>query len=70
MTLGRQIAERRKSLRLTQQALGQSAGGLSQSAVAWIETGKHRPTTDTLAKLAKVLGCRFVVDARGVRLSD
>ncbi|HID00579.1 MAG TPA: helix-turn-helix domain-containing protein [Piscirickettsiaceae bacterium] len=44
----------RKYLGLTQQALAERAG-MPQSALARIESGRHKPRLDTLRKLARAM---------------
>lgn len=50
------IAARRNALGLSQQELAEELG-VSQSAVAMWETGKRKPRSGELPKLAQVLGC-------------
>ena len=54
--IGDLIKEKRKSIGLSQKALG-DAVGISDTAVQRIESGAHKtPRWDTLCKIAKALG--------------
>ena len=56
MTLGEKVRLRRTLLGISQPKLSKQIG-ISQSYVSEIENGKHKPTADVLASLAKVLKC-------------
>jgi len=57
--LGREITQRRRVLRLTQQSLADSIG-LSRAAVANIERGEQRVFFDQVVAIASYLGARSV----------
>lgn len=57
--LGRQITQRRKALRITQQSLA-DAIGISRAAVANIERGEQRVFFDQVIAIASYLGARSV----------
>ena len=63
-----------QQLRAAREALGLSGHEVARRADVWQsnyslwETGKKKPNRETLAKLAEVLDCRFIVDADGTRL--
>lgn len=52
--VGKSIAELRKAQSLTQEQLA-GATGLSRMAIALIETGKKKPSLDSLFKIARAL---------------
>lgn len=56
LKVGNKIKDYRKSLKLTQQALGDIIG-INQRQVALIETGKSFPMLSTMIKLADVFKC-------------
>lgn len=53
--LGARIQEIRKSLKMTQEQLGEQIGMEPQN-VSMIETGRNYPTPENLAKIAQALG--------------
>lgn len=53
-TLGRRLAVSRKNAGLTQEALAASSG-VDRVAIAYIETGKRRPSVTTLFRLTRSL---------------
>jgi transcriptional regulator with XRE-family HTH domain len=57
--LGRQISERRKAVRVTQQGLA-DAIGISRAAVANIERGEQRVFLDQIVAIASYLGAKSV----------
>ena len=56
LKVGNKIKDYRKSLKLTQQNLGDIIG-INQRQVALIETGKSFPMLSTMVKLAEVFKC-------------
>jgi len=57
--LGREITQRRKALRITQQSLA-DAIGISRAAVANIERGEQRVFFDQIVAIASYLGANSV----------
>jgi transcriptional regulator with XRE-family HTH domain len=57
--LGREITQRRKALRITQQSLA-DAIGISRAAVANIERGEQRVFFDQIVAIASYLGAKSV----------
>ncbi len=53
--LGARIQEIRKSLKMTQEQLGEQIG-IEPQNVSMIETGRNYPTPENLAKIAQALG--------------
>lgn len=53
--IGKNIKERRKSLRITQPALAELSG-ISVNTLYKIETGQANPTLKVLTQIAEVLG--------------
>jgi transcriptional regulator with XRE-family HTH domain len=59
MQIGERVKGHRKRLRLTQLALASKAG-VRPETISRLERGKvENPDTDTLAKLARVLGVKI-----------
>ena len=58
-----QVAERRRSLGLSQADLAHVCG-TTQSAIARLESGGRPPRIDTLLKLANALDCELHVELR------
>ena len=56
MTVGEMVRLQRKKKGWNQSDLAE-ASGVSQAAISLIEKNRRSPTTDTLAMLAKSLGC-------------
>lgn len=63
MGVGRRIVERRKELRMSQNALARKAG-ISQSGLSTIESEKNGATAATLQAIAAALDCSvtYLVD--------
>jgi DNA-binding XRE family transcriptional regulator len=56
--VGKKIKNYRKSLKLTQEALGELID-INQRQIALIEAGKSFPSLSTLNKMASVFNCKF-----------
>lgn len=54
-SLGSRISAERRRLGLTQEQLAESAN-IDRVALAYIETGKRRPTVTTVYRISKALG--------------
>lgn len=55
MVIGKRIREARKTLGLTQAALGKKSG-LATSTICDIEKGRSKPSLDSLERIATALG--------------
>ena len=62
-TLVRQLAARRRALRMTQAELA-AASGVPQSEISRIERGRTQPSIDRIRRLADALGERVAVEMR------
>ena len=60
MSIGQDIRNRRKELKLTQKEAGRRAG-VSQPRISDIERDRKSPTLKTLSKIAKVLQARLSI---------
>lgn len=58
-----QVAERRRTLDLSQRELADLCG-TTQSAIARLERGQRPPRVDTLMRIANALDCELVVELR------
>jgi ribosome-binding protein aMBF1 (putative translation factor) len=58
-----QVAERRRTLNLSQRELADLCG-TTQSAVARLERGHRPPRIDTLMRVASALDCELIVELR------
>ena len=63
LAIARQVVERRRDRRLSQQELAELCG-TTQSAIARLERGVRPPRLDTLARIANALDCDLVVQLR------
>jgi ribosome-binding protein aMBF1 (putative translation factor) len=63
LAIARQVAERRRERRLSQQELAELCG-TTQSAIARLERGVRPPRLDTLARIANALDCDLDVQLR------
>ena len=65
-SIGRQIRERRKDLKINQAKLAQLAG-IGLNSLSRLESGKGNPTLESLLKIADILGfeLKFVVKGGG-----
>jgi DNA-binding Xre family transcriptional regulator len=61
--IARQVVERRRDRRLSQQELAELCG-TTQSAIARLERGVRPPRLDTLARIANALDCDLGVQLR------
>lgn len=61
-SIGQQIRERRKDLKINQAKLAQLSG-IGLNSLSRLESGKGNPTLESLQKIAEVLGfeLKFVV---------
>lgn len=61
-SIGRQIRERRKDLKINQAKLAQLSG-IGLNSLSRLESGKGNPTLESLQKIAEVLGfeLKFVI---------
>ena len=61
-SIGRQIRERRKDLKINQAKLAQLSG-IGLNSLSRLESGKGNPTLGSLQKIAEVLGfdLKFVI---------
>ena len=61
-SIGQQIRERRKDLKINQAKLAQLSG-IGLNSLSRLESGKGNPTLESLQKIAKVLGfeLKFVI---------
>ncbi len=61
-SIGRQIRERRKDLKINQTKLAQLSG-IGLNSLSRLESGKGNPTLESLQKIAEVLGfeLKFVI---------
>lgn len=61
MEIGNRIAQRRKTLKLSQEQLAERAD-ISQTHISKIELGKDNPSIKLLKSIAKALGCQLYID--------
>lgn len=61
-SIGQQIRERRKDLKISQAKLAQLSG-IGLNSLSRLESGKGNPTLESLQKIAEVLGfeLKFVI---------
>lgn len=64
-SIGQQIRERRKDLKINQAKLAQLSG-IGLNSLSRLESGKGNPTLESLQKIAEVLGfeLKFVVKGK------
>lgn len=64
-SIGQQIRERRKDLKINQAKLAQLSG-IGLNSLSRLESGKGNPTLESLQKIAEVLGfeLKFVIEGK------
>ena len=61
MGIGNKIAERRKSLKLSQEQLAEKAN-ISQTHISCVERERYNPSIELLGKIAEALDCQLYID--------